>query len=199
MAAGCWRHIRSTNSRAGPDAGPAQRAQRGAEGPGPRAAQPAGRVEGCGPAAGPPRGPARGQRARTDRTDRLGDRAPQRPARPAAVAGPGRTPRRTEHPCRAGTRAAPGRERGRLGSTPAARLRPQHSRIPWRRRPSYPGGVEPGAKRNPAGAGSITLRTRVEHGARIAEQLHTLALRLEIADDGRGVPEELAEHLFLPW
>ena len=26
----------------------------------------------------------------------------------------------------------------------------------------------------------------------------TLALRLEIADDGRGVPEELAEHLFLP-
>ena len=49
-----------------------------------------------------------------------------------------------------------------------------------------------------AGAGSITLRTRVEHGVRIAEQLHTLALRLEIADDGRGVPEELAEHLFLP-
>lgn len=49
-----------------------------------------------------------------------------------------------------------------------------------------------------AGAGNITLRTRVEHGVRIAEQLHTLALRLEIADDGRGVPEELAEHLFLP-
>ncbi|MBD7953247.1 PAS domain-containing protein [Stenotrophomonas sp. Sa5BUN4] len=49
-----------------------------------------------------------------------------------------------------------------------------------------------------AGAGGITLRTRVEHGVRIAEQLHPLALRLEIADDGRGVPEELAEHLFLP-
>lgn len=49
-----------------------------------------------------------------------------------------------------------------------------------------------------AGAGSVTLRTRVEHGVRIAEQLHTLALRLEIADDGRGVPDELAEHLFLP-
>ncbi len=49
-----------------------------------------------------------------------------------------------------------------------------------------------------AGAGSITLRTRVEHGVRIAERLHALALRLEIADDGRGVPEELAEHLFLP-
>ncbi len=49
-----------------------------------------------------------------------------------------------------------------------------------------------------ASAGSVTLRTRVEHGVRIAETLHTLALRLEIADDGRGVPEELAEHLFLP-
>ena len=49
-----------------------------------------------------------------------------------------------------------------------------------------------------AGAGGIILRTRVEHGVRIAEKLHTLALRLEIADDGRGVPEELAEHLFLP-
>jgi len=49
-----------------------------------------------------------------------------------------------------------------------------------------------------AGAGTVTLRTRVEHGVRIAEQLQTLALRLEIIDDGRGVPEELAEHLFLP-
>ncbi|KRG87305.1 histidine kinase [Stenotrophomonas daejeonensis] len=49
-----------------------------------------------------------------------------------------------------------------------------------------------------AGATRITLRTRVEHGLRIAEQLHPLALRLEVADDGRGVPEELAEHLFLP-
>lgn len=49
-----------------------------------------------------------------------------------------------------------------------------------------------------AGAVSVTLRTRVEHGLRIADQVHTLALRLEIVDDGRGVPEELAEHLFLP-
>ena len=49
-----------------------------------------------------------------------------------------------------------------------------------------------------AGAGTVTLRTRVEHGVRITDQLHPLALRLEIADDGRGVPEDLAEHLFLP-
>ncbi|RZZ83213.1 PAS domain-containing sensor histidine kinase [Pseudoxanthomonas winnipegensis] len=49
-----------------------------------------------------------------------------------------------------------------------------------------------------AGAALITLRTRVEHGLRIHDQLHARALRLEIIDDGRGVPEELAEHLFLP-
>jgi two-component system nitrogen regulation sensor histidine kinase GlnL len=62
-----------------------------------------------------------------------------------------------------------------------------------------------------AGAVNITLRTRAEHGARILRQapavrhgqdehqeVHSLALRLEISDDGRGVPEELAERLFLP-
>jgi two-component system nitrogen regulation sensor histidine kinase GlnL len=49
-----------------------------------------------------------------------------------------------------------------------------------------------------AGAGTVTLRTRVEHGVRIGDQLQAMALRLEIADDGRGVPEALAEHLFLP-
>lgn len=49
-----------------------------------------------------------------------------------------------------------------------------------------------------AGAGNVTLRTRAEHGARIGDALHPLALRLEIVDDGRGVPPELAEHLLLP-
>jgi two-component system nitrogen regulation sensor histidine kinase GlnL len=49
-----------------------------------------------------------------------------------------------------------------------------------------------------SGATTVTVRTRVEHGLRIAEQPHPLALRLEVADDGRGVPEELTEHLFLP-
>src|SRR5690606_34441912 len=49
-----------------------------------------------------------------------------------------------------------------------------------------------------AGAGTISLRTRVEHGLRIGEQAHPVALRLEIVDDGRGVPEELAERVFLP-
>ncbi len=49
-----------------------------------------------------------------------------------------------------------------------------------------------------AGAGIVTLRTRAEHAARIGAELHSLALRLEIIDDGRGVPPELAEHLLLP-
>ena len=49
-----------------------------------------------------------------------------------------------------------------------------------------------------AGAASVTLRTRVEHGVRVHDHPHAMALRVEIIDDGRGVPEELAEHLFLP-
>lgn len=49
-----------------------------------------------------------------------------------------------------------------------------------------------------AGAGTVTLRTRVEHGQRIRDHVHAMALRLEIVDDGGGVPDELAEHLFLP-
>lgn len=49
-----------------------------------------------------------------------------------------------------------------------------------------------------AGAANVQLRTRAEHGVRIAETLHPLALRLEIVDDGRGVPEDLTDRLFLP-
>lgn len=49
-----------------------------------------------------------------------------------------------------------------------------------------------------AGAGEVVLRTRVEHGARIGGDVHALALRLDIADDGRGVPEELAAQVFVP-
>ncbi|MEP6634030.1 MAG: ATP-binding protein [Luteimonas sp.] len=49
-----------------------------------------------------------------------------------------------------------------------------------------------------AGAVNIGLRTRAEHGVRIGDATRALALRLEISDDGRGVPEELAEQIFLP-
>ena len=49
-----------------------------------------------------------------------------------------------------------------------------------------------------AGATTVQLRTRIEHGARIFDAVHALALRLEIVDDGRGIPPELAERVFLP-
>jgi two-component system nitrogen regulation sensor histidine kinase GlnL len=49
-----------------------------------------------------------------------------------------------------------------------------------------------------AGAANITLRTRAEHHVRIGDTPHALALRIEIVDDGHGVPEELAERIFLP-
>ena len=49
-----------------------------------------------------------------------------------------------------------------------------------------------------AGAGQVTLRTRAEHGVRIADAIHALALRLDIIDDGHGIPETLAEQVFLP-
>ncbi|MFT4256275.1 MAG: ATP-binding protein [Pseudoxanthomonas sp.] len=49
-----------------------------------------------------------------------------------------------------------------------------------------------------AGAATVTLRTRVEHGLRIHDHPHAMGLRVEIADDGRGVPDDMAEHLFLP-
>ena len=49
-----------------------------------------------------------------------------------------------------------------------------------------------------AGAANVTLRTRAEHGLRIGDDTQALVLRLEIADDGRGVPEELSDRVFLP-
>jgi two-component system nitrogen regulation sensor histidine kinase GlnL len=49
-----------------------------------------------------------------------------------------------------------------------------------------------------AGAANVSLRTRVERGVRIGDAAHARALRLDIADDGRGVPEALAEQVFLP-
>jgi two-component system nitrogen regulation sensor histidine kinase GlnL len=49
-----------------------------------------------------------------------------------------------------------------------------------------------------SGATTVTLRTRAEHGVLIGEMPYRLALRIEISDDGRGVPENLAERIFLP-
>jgi len=45
-----------------------------------------------------------------------------------------------------------------------------------------------------AGAHTLTLRTRIERNARVAR----LALRIDVDDDGRGVPADLAQTLFEP-
>jgi two-component system nitrogen regulation sensor histidine kinase GlnL len=47
-----------------------------------------------------------------------------------------------------------------------------------------------------AGATGLVLRTRAEHSARIGERTLRLALRIDVVDDGRGVPADLAETLF---
>lgn len=49
-----------------------------------------------------------------------------------------------------------------------------------------------------AGAANVTLRTRAEHGLRIGDTLHPLLLRLDVTDDGCGVPDALSERIFLP-
>ena len=49
-----------------------------------------------------------------------------------------------------------------------------------------------------SGASTVSLRTRVEYNLLIGDAPHRLAVRVEIADNGRGVPEDLAERIFLP-
>lgn len=49
-----------------------------------------------------------------------------------------------------------------------------------------------------AGATEIRLRTRAEHAAVLGGQSVRLALRLDVIDNGQGVPESLRESLFAP-
>lgn len=49
-----------------------------------------------------------------------------------------------------------------------------------------------------SGATTVVLRTRAERNVMLGDRSHRLALRVEIVDDGRGVPESLAERIFLP-
>jgi len=49
-----------------------------------------------------------------------------------------------------------------------------------------------------SGASTVSLRTRAEHGVLIGDTAHRLVVRVEIADNGHGVPEDLAERIFLP-
>lgn len=50
-----------------------------------------------------------------------------------------------------------------------------------------------------SGAQTLTLRTRAERRARIGDRSCRLALRIDVCDDGAGVPDALRESLFLPF
>ena len=49
-----------------------------------------------------------------------------------------------------------------------------------------------------AGAHTLTLRTRVEHGVRVGARMRRQALRIDVIDDGCGVPAAIAETLYQP-
>lgn len=49
-----------------------------------------------------------------------------------------------------------------------------------------------------AGARTLGLRTRVEHGVRLGDRIVRMALRLDVTDDGAGVPPALRDTLFEP-
>lgn len=49
-----------------------------------------------------------------------------------------------------------------------------------------------------AGARTLTLRTRAEHGVRLGARLVRVALRVDVIDDGPGVLAELRDTLFEP-
>jgi two-component system, NtrC family, nitrogen regulation sensor histidine kinase GlnL len=50
-----------------------------------------------------------------------------------------------------------------------------------------------------SGATTLVLRTRAERRTRIGDRACRLALRIDVVDDGRGVPDGLRESLFLPY
>lgn len=49
-----------------------------------------------------------------------------------------------------------------------------------------------------ANASLVVIRTRVEHGGALLQSDHNSVLRLDVIDDGQGVPESLQSLLFLP-
>ncbi|EIJ41174.1 signal transduction histidine kinase, nitrogen specific [Beggiatoa alba B18LD] len=48
------------------------------------------------------------------------------------------------------------------------------------------------------GIGQITLRTRISRQMNIGNKRHKLVVRLEIIDNGPGVPEDMIDHIFYP-
>jgi two-component system, NtrC family, nitrogen regulation sensor histidine kinase GlnL len=49
-----------------------------------------------------------------------------------------------------------------------------------------------------AGARTLTFRTRIEHGLRLGDRILRMALRIDVIDDGAGVPAALRDTLFQP-
>jgi len=49
-----------------------------------------------------------------------------------------------------------------------------------------------------AGAGSVHFRTRIEHGSALLKRGQDTAIRVDVEDDGEGVPEDLRPLLFMP-
>jgi len=49
-----------------------------------------------------------------------------------------------------------------------------------------------------AGARTVTLRTRAEPGVRLGDRVARMALRVDVIDDGPGIPSDLRETLFEP-
>lgn len=49
-----------------------------------------------------------------------------------------------------------------------------------------------------AGADTLTFRTRIEHGVRVGQRMLRTALRVDVIDDGAGVPAALRNTLFEP-
>ncbi|MFC5742145.1 two-component system sensor histidine kinase NtrB [Dyella tabacisoli] len=49
-----------------------------------------------------------------------------------------------------------------------------------------------------AGARTLTFRTRIEHGVRLSERIARTALRVDVIDDGPGVPASMRDTLFEP-
>jgi two-component system nitrogen regulation sensor histidine kinase GlnL len=48
------------------------------------------------------------------------------------------------------------------------------------------------------GSGELQLRTRIQRRFTIGQTCHRLVVRIEVHDDGPGVPDELREHVFFP-
>ncbi|AXE28975.1 PAS domain-containing sensor histidine kinase [Chromobacterium phragmitis] len=48
------------------------------------------------------------------------------------------------------------------------------------------------------GQGRVTLRTRVARQITLARKRHQLALKLQIVDDGPGIPDDIRDHIFYP-